>query len=154
MLEPDPDKRAPRIGPLLSRRREDSPPVAADERPPSRRAGRRARRAERASMPRSPLAPYVGILWTAWGISWAVFYGHWFLMLLAMLPIMALSQWSSDWSKRRARDLGTAREGAQARTRVDAPEQLVRVGDETREEEGEDEEPTRARGHRRGRPRR
>jgi serine/threonine protein kinase len=119
MVEPDPDARPAHITPLL-----DVEPPAPSPAPvpvPPRRSRTRRRR------PRSPVAPYIGLLWMAWGLSWAFLHVSWTWMMLAMLPIFALSQWSREWSRKRQeeelqREQTRARVETAERVRVSVPE--------------------------------
>ena len=121
MVEPDPDARPARITPLLEVEPPRAPapaqvPHRSDRPPRDRPRGRRRR-------PRSPVAPYIGLLWMAWGLSWAFLHVSWGYMVLAMLPIFALSQWSQEWSrKRQAEELQREQATEQTRARVETGE--------------------------------
>jgi len=148
MVEPDPDARPARITPLL----EVEPPMPAHAPVPPRseRPGRdRSRRGRR--RPRSPIAPYIGLLWMAWGLSWALPHVSWIWMMLAMIPIMALSRWSQEWSRKRQEEEQQREHAAATQTRArvepgDASDARVRVPtpeDEGYEEPSSEHEPTR-----------
>jgi serine/threonine protein kinase len=126
MVEPDPDARPARITPLLevepprpAAPTAQVPPQVPPQAPPRSERPRRGRPRGRRRRPRSPIAPYIGLLWMAWGLSWAILHVSWTTMLLAMLPILALSRWSQEWSRRRQEEeLQREQEAAQSRTRV------------------------------------
>ncbi|HEX8792701.1 MAG TPA: hypothetical protein VF765_17255 [Polyangiaceae bacterium] len=134
MVEPDPDARPARITPLLDLEPPRPAPTGTRSRSerPRRRRGRRAR-------PRSPIAPYIGLLWIAWGLLWTV-HVSWTVMMLAMLPIFALSQWSREWSRRKQEEAETE-EQMRARVEVDPSDARVRVQPprERGQDEGDDE---------------
>jgi serine/threonine protein kinase len=118
MVEPDPDARPARITPLLELE-PPRPPAPAAKAPPPPRSVRRGRDRPRGRRkgPRSPVAPYIGLLWMAWGISWAIFTVNWTYMLLATIPIIAASRWSQEWSRKR-QDEELERENAAEQTRA------------------------------------
>jgi serine/threonine protein kinase len=139
MVEPDPDARPARITPLL----EVEPPRPAEpaQAPPRSDRPRRDRPRGR-RRPRSPVAPYIGLLWMAWGLSWAILHVSWTTMVLAMLPILALSRWSQEWSRRRQEEeLQREQEAAmQRRARVESDETSERSDARVRVPEPEDDE--------------
>jgi hypothetical protein len=152
MVEPDPDARPAHITPLL----EVEPPRPAAPAQEPRRSDRPRRdrlrgRRRRPRSPVAPVAPYIWLLWMAWGLSWAFLHVSWAYMMLAMLPILALSQWSQEWSRRRqAEELQREQAAAQTRARVDtsaASDARVRIpdaeDDEAHEDAPSEREPTR-----------
>lgn len=140
MVEPDPDARPARITPLLQMPPPRPAPAPTPVQPPPQRRSRGRRR-----RPRSPVAPYIGLLWAAWGICWAIFPVHTTTMLLAMLPIIALSTWSREWSRRKQEEEEQQREDAAAastRARVEPIEPSdARVRVPPADEEGYEEAP-------------
>lgn len=99
MVEPDPDARPARITPLLEVE-PPRPPAAKAAVPPRSKRPRKNHPRGKRRRPHSPVAPYIGLLWMAWGLSWAFLHVSWGYMMLAMLPIFALSQWSREWSRK------------------------------------------------------
>ena len=90
----------------------------------------------------------------AWGLAWAFLHVSWTTMMFAMIPILALSRWSQEWSRKRQEEeqqreheatqtrarveSGAASERADARVRVPAPDD-----DEAREDAPSEREPAR-----------
>lgn len=157
MVEPDPDARPSRITPLLELQARPRPPELATEmRARIERDVRDRIVRGRRRRPRSPVAPYIGLLWMAWGISWAIFPVHVTWMLLAMIPIIALSRWSQEWSRKKQeeeREREQAAATAQTRARVgpvEPSDARVRVGlprddEKTDEDAPSEREPERRR---------
>ena len=87
MLEPDPDQRPTRIGPLL----EADAPAALPQRMSPGDAGAVALVAARA---RSPYAGIATVMWAAWGVSWWLLHPNWLYMMVAMMPILVFSRWA------------------------------------------------------------
>jgi len=151
MTDPDPEKRAERIAPLLRdddrdgghvegrKRRDGRGRAAKDERRRTRRAARARRRAEtRLAGPWRWLIP---LLWTLWGLAWLT-HPSVLVMVLAIAPLIALRRFatvrvpaSDERETVRAR-VAIDGEGADARpTRVASDHEDDRDIDDRDEEE-------------------